>query len=89
MINIQHIFYIEMIYNIEESIKMRPFIWDTCKVFAVFLICTCLFYFGLSVMHDEYEEYHKYDEPEGPALKVFHSEERLLGRLGLFFRLGE
>lgn len=55
----------------------------------VFSICTCLFYFGLRAMHNEYEEYHKYDEPEGPAVKVFNSEERFFERMGLFFRLGE
>ncbi|MFC3038986.1 YqzK family protein [Virgibacillus xinjiangensis] len=68
---------------------MKRIIWDTCKVFIIFSACTCLFYFGLQMMHAEYENYHRYDPPEGPAVKVFQEEGDFLGRLNLFFRLGE
>jgi hypothetical protein len=40
-------------------------------------------------MHTEYEEFHRYDQPDGPAVKVFQQESSLLDRLNLFFRLGE
>lgn len=69
---------------------MRRLMWDTIKVFIIFIACTFLFYFGLRVMHSEYEQYHRYDQPEGPAVKVFNAnEDGFLDRLNLFFRLGE
>lgn len=45
-----------------------------------------MFYFGLRAMHEEYEQYHRYDEPEGPAIKVFSEDERLIDRFYLFFK---
>jgi len=68
---------------------MKPLLLDTMKVFVIFALCTCLFYFGLRVMHVEYEENHRYDMPEGPAVKVFQQEGHLLDRLNLFFKVGE
>lgn len=68
---------------------MRRTIWDITKVFVIFIVCTFIFYFGLRVMHSEYEQYHRYDTPDGPAIKVFSSEETFFERLNLFFRLGE
>ncbi len=68
---------------------MRRMVWDVGKVFVIFVACTFLFYFGLRMMHKEYEQYHRYDPPEGPAIKVFSTEKNLLDRLNLFFRLGE
>lgn len=68
---------------------MRRIVWDTTKVFVIFIACTFLFYYGLRVMHAEYEQYHRYDTPEGAAVKVFNEEKSLVDRLNLFFRLGE
>jgi len=68
---------------------MRRMVWDIAKVFVIFIVCTFIFYFGLRVMHAEYEQYHRYDDPDGPAVKVFSTEETFLERLNLFFRLGE
>ncbi|WP_077621663.1 YqzK family protein [Sediminibacillus massiliensis] len=72
---------------------MRPFMFlikDVVKVFIIFTACTLLFYFGLKAMHAEYEDYHRYDAPEGRAVKVFNSNEQdLVDRLSIFFRLGE
>lgn len=68
---------------------MKPKIRDLVKVFIIFIVCTFIFYFGLRVMHSEYEQYHRYDTPDGPAIKVFNTEETFLDRLNLFFRLGE
>ncbi|MBM7569760.1 YqzK family protein [Aquibacillus albus] len=63
---------------------------DTLKIFIIFTACTLLFYFGLRAMHAEYEEYHRYDPPEGKAVKVFNGEEQdWIDRLSIFFRLGE
>lgn len=68
---------------------MKRMIWDVLKIAIIFITCTCLFYFGMRMMHAEYEQYHRYDPPEGNAVKVFHSEETFLERLNVFFRLGE
>jgi len=40
-------------------------------------------------MHTEYENYHRYDQPEGPAVKVFQPDDGIIDRINLFFRLGE
>ncbi|WP_010096001.1 DUF4227 family protein [Ornithinibacillus scapharcae] len=41
-------------------------------------------------MHSEYEQFHRYDSPEGPSVKVFNNEEQsFIERLNIFFRLGE
>lgn len=40
-------------------------------------------------MHAEYEEMHRYDPPEGPAVKVFQAEYDLFDRLRILLRLGE
>lgn len=68
---------------------MRRTLWDISKVFILFIVCTFIFYYGLRVMHQEYEQYHRYDTPEGPAVKVFQKEESIFDRLNIFFRLGE
>ncbi|MCT2537452.1 YqzK family protein [Aquibacillus koreensis] len=72
---------------------MKPFlsmIKDTLKIFVIFTACTLLFYFGLRAMHSEYEEFHRYDPPEGKAVKVFNnSGQSVIDRLSIFFRLGE
>lgn len=68
---------------------MNRVLWDTIKVFVIFIACTFLFYYGLRTMHSEYEQFHRYDPPEGPAVQVFNEEESFLDRLNLFFRLGE
>jgi hypothetical protein len=63
---------------------------DTFKIFIIFTACTLLFYFGLKAMHAEYEEYHRYDPPEGKAVKVFNGDNQaFIDRLSIFFRLGE
>src|SRR5699024_5947997 len=54
---------------------MRQFVWDILKVMIIFLGCTFLFYFGLRAMHHEYEEYHRYDQTEGPAVKYLMMKE--------------
>lgn len=68
---------------------MRRIMWDVLKVTIIFLCCTFLFYFGLRAMHYEYEQYHRYDQPEGPAVKVFQKDDGIFDRIPLFFRIGE
>jgi hypothetical protein len=69
-------------------------IWDTVKVFVLFVGCTLLFYFGFIWIDREYENYHKYDEPDGRAVKVYQDSEvegapSWLERLLLFYKTGE
>ncbi|MRG86477.1 DUF4227 family protein [Salinibacillus xinjiangensis] len=60
------------------------------KVFFIFVVCTFFFYFGLRMMHEEYENFHRYNQPEGNAVKVFELEDsNWLDRVSIFFRLGE
>lgn len=69
--------------------SLRRYIFDVIKLFVLFLCCTLLFYFGLRSLHDEYERYHRYDEPEGHAVKVFLEDQKFMDYIYLFFRLGE
>lgn len=51
---------------------MKRYIWDLCKLIVLFICCTFIFYFTLRALHIEYEYYNRYNEPDGPATKVFH-----------------
>ncbi|RFU65607.1 YqzK family protein [Peribacillus glennii] len=42
----------------------------TAKVFILFVGFTVLFYIGMIWLNREYENYHRYDEPKGAAIKV-------------------
>lgn len=68
--------------------------WDTIRVFLLFMGCTLLFYYGILWVSQEYESYHRYDEPKGRAIKVVQMNEPVernafLERLILFYRFGE
>ncbi|WML45186.1 YqzK family protein [Neobacillus sp. PS3-40] len=45
----------------------------TLKVFILFTGCTILFYYGIMWVNEEYQNYHRYDEPKGAAMKVSDS----------------
>jgi len=66
---------------------------QTIKVFILFTGCTILFYYGIMWVSEEYQNYHRFDEPEGSALKVSNAVEEesssLLDRLMLFYLNGE
>ncbi|MFK9093160.1 YqzK family protein [Bacillus salipaludis] len=66
---------------------------QTVKVFIIFTGCTILFYYGIMWVSEEYQNYHRYDEPEGAALKVSNAvneeSSSLLDRLMLFYLNGE
>lgn len=68
---------------------MRTILMDIVKVFFLFVAFTLLFYYGLRVMHAEYEHFHRYAPPKGPAVKVYSEEHSFFERIHLFFRLGE
>ena len=65
----------------------------TLKVFIIFTGCTILFYYGIMLVNEEYQNYHRYDEPEGASLKVStvvtEDNSSLLDRLMLFYLNGE
>ncbi|MEH7354059.1 YqzK family protein [Neobacillus drentensis] len=66
---------------------------QTLKVFILFTGCTILFYYGIMWVSEEYQNYHRYDEPEGAALKVSNAvneeSSSWLDRLMLFYLNGE
>ncbi|WP_453995262.1 YqzK family protein [Bacillus nitroreducens] len=68
-------------------------VYDTVKVFVLFTGCTILFYYGIIWVNEEYQNYHKYDEPEGSSVKassmIEEKETGLLDRLLFFYRNGE
>lgn len=68
--------------------------WDTFKVFLLFMGCTLLFYYGILWVSNEYDRYHRYDEPKGRAVKVFQmdtevEEQTFIHRLLFFYHFGE
>ncbi|MCT8138792.1 YqzK family protein [Anaerobacillus sp. CMMVII] len=68
--------------------------WDTIRVFLLFMGCTVLFYYGILWVSQEYESYHRYDEPKGRAVKVVQMNEPVdrngfLDRLMFFYHFGE
>jgi hypothetical protein len=68
-------------------------IFHTAKVFILFVSFTVLFYFGMVWLNQEYEDYHRYDEPKGSAIKVSNavhsSDGKWFDRLLLFYKNGE
>jgi hypothetical protein len=67
--------------------------FQTVKVFIIFTGCTILFYYGIMWVTEEYQNYHRYEEPEGSALKVSNTvnedQSSMLDRLMLFYLNGE
>jgi hypothetical protein len=77
----------------EELLSFMKMIVHTLKVFLLFTGCTILFYYGIMWVNEEYQGYHRYDEPKGAALKVSSSSQQegtsLFDRLVLFYLNGE
>ncbi|MBS4176448.1 YqzK family protein [Lederbergia citrea] len=67
--------------------------FGTIRLFLLFAGCTILFYYGIMWINQEYENYRRYDEPEGSAVKAFQpiesGENGWFERLMLFYRNGE
>ncbi|WP_066060803.1 YqzK family protein [Neobacillus soli] len=74
-------------------ISLMKIALQTLKVFIIFTGCTILFYYGIMWVSEEYQNYHRFDEPEGAALKVStavnEENSSLLDRLILFYLNGE
>ncbi|ALA51042.1 YqzK family protein [Shouchella clausii] len=49
---------------------MAKSLLQMAKAAILFTLCTTIFYYGILWVSHEFSEYHKYDEPEGKALKV-------------------
>ncbi|MHC0036045.1 YqzK family protein [Pseudoneobacillus sp. C159] len=69
-------------------------ILQTIKVFLIFTGCTILFYYGIIWVNQEYQDYHRYDEPNGAAIKASTTIESnddmsIVDRLILFYLNGE
>ncbi|WP_316569729.1 YqzK family protein [Neobacillus sp. YIM B06451] len=67
--------------------------YNALKVLILFIACTFLFYYGMMWVHEEYQNYHRYDKPKGAAVKVSNSLDtgnpEWLDRLLLFYKIGE
>lgn len=68
-------------------------VFQTVKVFILFTGCTILFYYGIMWINEEYQDYHRYDEPQGTAIKVSGTGtgegSKWFDRLILFYLNGE
>ncbi|MFC3882799.1 YqzK family protein [Bacillus songklensis] len=69
-------------------------IYQTLKVFVLFTGFTLLFYYGMIWVHQEYQQYQRYDEPQGSAVKVANigpvqEQPSWIERLFLFYHSGE
>jgi hypothetical protein len=66
---------------------------QTLKVFVLFTGSTILFYYGIMWLNEEYQNYNRYDEPEGAAIKVSNAvnekDSSWYDRLILFYLNGE
>ena len=73
--------------------KFIALVWHAAKVFILFTGCTVLFYYGIMWVNQEYQNYHRYEEPEGKAVQVSGGLSSdgggILDRLILFYLNGE
>jgi hypothetical protein len=73
--------------------KIIALILHAFKVFILFTGCTILFYYGIMWVNEEYQNNHRYDEPEGAAIKVSggtsSEHQSMFDRLILFYLNGE
>ncbi len=51
-------------------------VFQMVKIFFLFAVFMMIFYFALSWFNKEYQGMHRYDKPEGDAVKVFSPEEQ-------------
>ncbi|MCM3163186.1 MULTISPECIES: YqzK family protein [Bacillaceae] len=74
-------------------IRWMKTVGDMIKVFILFTGFTILFYYAIIWVNLEYQEMHRYDQPEGAALKVTNmvnnEEESWYNRLMFFIDNGE
>lgn len=78
-----------------KDMKLMHFFLQTIKIFIIFTICMSLFYFGLLWINEEYENYNRYNQPEGNAIKVSSTTEfeepsqSIIERFILFLKISE
>lgn len=74
-------------------IRWLKTVGDMLKVFVLFTGFTILFYYAIIWVNLEYQDMHRYDQPEGAALKVtnmvYNKEESWFNRLIFFYDNGE
>jgi hypothetical protein len=73
--------------------KYIKMVLQTLKVFVLFTGCTILFYYAIMWLTEEYQNQHRYDEPDGEAVRVVSTsvkeENHWYDRLILFYLNGE
>ncbi|MCY7734744.1 YqzK family protein [Bacillus safensis] len=66
---------------------------EVIKVFILFTGFTVLFYYAMIWINSEYGSYHRYDKPEGAAIKVMEmdqpNQDNWQDRLIYFYQNGE
>ncbi|MFC0271509.1 YqzK family protein [Metabacillus herbersteinensis] len=66
---------------------------DIVKVFVLFTGFTVLFYYAIIWVNLEYQDFHRFDQPQGAALKVTNmvndEGESWINRLMFFYLNGE
>ncbi|GIO22542.1 DUF4227 family protein [Oceanobacillus sp. J11TS1] len=68
---------------------MEKHLKDGMKLFIWFMIGACFFTGCLHFMYREFQEIHRYDPPEGPAVKVMNQEVPLFDWFPFDFMKGE
>ncbi|WP_062104755.1 YqzK family protein [Bacillus niameyensis] len=67
--------------------------FGTIRLLILLVGCTILFYYGIMWINQEYENYRRYDEPDGTAVKAFqpinNEQGSWFSRLMLFYQNGE
>lgn len=73
--------------------KISKLLWQTFKVFILFTGCTIFFYYAIMWVSEEYQNNHRYEEPDGKAIKVTadvsSDDYNWFNRLLLFYLDGE
>jgi Protein of unknown function (DUF4227) len=72
--------------------KSRNILIEGLKVVILFTGCTILFYISISWIHQEYQNYRRYDEPDQSSLKANKMEDEEMDffhRIMFFYENGE
>ncbi|MBM7361464.1 DUF4227 family protein [Priestia taiwanensis] len=72
--------------------KKRSLLIEGLKVVLLFTGCTILFYISISWIHQEYQNYRRYDEPNQSSIKASTSMDEgvdFVHRMMFFYEKGE
>lgn len=68
-------------------------IFGTIRLLIILAGCTILFYYGIIWVNKEFQNYQRYEEPKGKAVKAIQQleedETNWFSRLMLFYQMGE